>query len=113
MAEPASTFTYDCVVGRTHDGEAVMAQLPYDENTPLDVPVEVRLSGARKTYIASAWLDSRGMVGHGLGLPGDDQGHSISNLQCTGTLPRKAVPGWQAEFIAFVASGLYSIAEVR
>jgi hypothetical protein len=84
-------------------------------------PVEVRLTRRSNRvdqapvppYVLSAWVTPSGMIDYSLTIGGAGMPESLSNLQSKATFPRKAVPGWQAEVIAFAAAGLYTIGEVR
>jgi hypothetical protein len=79
-------------------------------------PVEVRISRAGRdlVYVLLAHEDA-GVVRYSLSVNGSGQAESLANLQASPKVvfPRKAVSGWQAEVVAWAATGLGSIVEVR
>lgn len=89
----------------------------YTKSTPINEAVEVRLTlrNSNRALVLSAWLhEATGTVGYTLSqASGGGYNESLSNLQARATFPRKAVAGWQAEVVAFAASGIFDITEVR
>lgn len=76
---------------------------------PVSEPIEVRTA----KDVLAAWVTPAGMICYSLTtLTGDTQ-QSLSNLQSKATFPRKAVPGWQDEVVAYVQAGLRAVTEIR
>ncbi len=87
----------------------------YDNNTAVDEPIEIRMGdvfGNQSTYLGTA---RDGVVHHSwIGASGHSE--SMSNAQRRGssfTYPRKAMPGWQAEVLAYFTSSMKTVKEVR
>jgi hypothetical protein len=87
----------------------------YDDKTDRRIPVEVRVrrNTSEVVYVVAAWCSDNGMVGHTMTAAGGGPPCSLSNLQSKGIFPKKAVAGWQHEFVEAVRAGLYDIEEVR
>lgn len=86
----------------------------YTATTPTDTPVEIRISyRSGKVEVLSAWRTDAGTVGYSLTPASGSTPLALSNLQAKGTYPRKAVPGWQAEVVAYAKTGLGTVSEVR
>lgn len=90
----------------------------YDETTPVLAPIEIRFKDGSmgNAYVLSAWVTHHGTVSHSLTLAAGGPPNAIENLMGMRTgpaYPRKAVPGWQAEMIAYAEAGLYEIDEIR
>lgn len=87
--------------------------MSYTENTPVSEPIEVRYVQTIQGRTLTAWVTPHGTIAYkhdnGKGGPA----LSLSYLQSTATFPTKAVPGWQAEVIAFIEAGIGTITEVR
>ena len=94
---------------------SAMPIFPFDESTPVEEPVEIRLHRRnRRPYVLVASRHpERGTVGYSLSVDNSGVPESLSSLQCDETFPGKAIPGWQREVCSAVASGLYTIEEVR
>lgn len=92
----------------------------YTPTTPVGEPVEIRLDRTpraavaheRQPYVLTA-ANHDGLISYNLSLAGDGFPHAMSNLQCKGTWPRKAIAGWQAEVVETAGTGIYRIAEIR
>ena len=69
--------------------------------------------GFPATLVLALWVDGHGMIRTSLDNGRGGASQALSNLQLTEVMPRKAVPGWQAEAVAAAASGLYEIELVR
>lgn len=80
-----------------------------------DVPIEIRIDqrSSNGLYHLTAWRTPQGTVGHSLTMNGQGTPHSLSNLQSKRPFPGKAVPGWQAEVLAFAEGALGTVVEVR
>ena len=86
-------------------------------------PLEIRLTRLRPSiggatirgegFVLALWVDGHGMIRSSLDNGRGGASQALSNLQLTEIMPRKAVPGWQAEAVAAAASGLYEIDLVR
>ena len=87
----------------------------FAERTPVDTPVEIRLGSPRQPerFIFTLWRDGHGIIRHSLDNGRGGSSQSVSNLQLKAILPKKAIPGWQAEAIHAAASGLYDVEEIR
>ncbi len=85
----------------------------YTIDTPTDEPVEVRIALGQHQHVLIAYRADNGTVGYDLTSPRSSYPESLSTLQSKGTFPRKAVPGWQLEVIAFARDGLGTITEIR
>lgn len=88
----------------------------YDETTPVMAPIEIRLHGNMNDYVLTAWVTDHGTVAHSLTLAHGGPPNAIKNIMDTRTgvtYPRKAVPGWQAEMVAYAKAGVYEITEIR
>jgi hypothetical protein len=88
---------------------------PFSAETGKGEAVEIRLSpsGYHELVILIAVALDNGAVQASMSSLGVGSPLSLSNLQMSLPLPRKAVQGWQIELVEAVASGLYSIVEVR
>ena len=91
-------------------------------------PIEIRLGrngaatdasprlqpvGFPATLVLALWVDGHGMIRTSLDNGRGGASQSISNLQLTEIMPKKAVAGWQAEAVAAAGSGLYEIGLLR
>jgi len=91
-------------------------------------PIEIRLGrngaatdasprlqpvGFPAVLVLALWVDGHGMIRTSLDNGRGGASQSISNLQLTEIMPRKAVAGWQAEAVASARSGLYEIGLLR
>jgi hypothetical protein len=94
----------------------------YTKATPVGEPIEIRFTrggsgrdGFVKRYVLTAFVTERGTVGHYLTEGDDDASWSLSTLQHRGpsVFPSKALPGWQAEVVAFAFECLFPVEEVR
>ena len=87
----------------------------YAPRTPVDTPVEIRLGSARQPdrFVFTLWLGDHGIIRHSLDNGRGGPSQSVSNLQLKAILPKKAIPGWQADAIHAAASGLYDVEEIR
>ena len=81
----------------------------------LNAPIEVRLGGAwtKNKFVYTLWVDGHGIIRTSLDNGRGGASQSISNLQLTEIMPKKAVAGWQAEAVAAAGSGLYQIGLLR
>ncbi len=94
----------------------------YDFLTPVEEPIEITFTrhgrpngtGPELVYVLVVWRTDHGTLAHYMddgrgGLP-----QSLSNLQPKGPVfPKKAVPGWQAEVVAFAGACIYDVVRVR
>lgn len=82
---------------------------------PRSEPIEIRLADRNDqvVFVLVASVLDNGVLFTSLTGPNDHTMHSISSLQARGIMPRKAVKNWQDEMIAFAASGLYKVKEIR
>lgn len=90
--------------------------MAYDVNTPLSEPIEIRLVdgwGNKSTYLGS--LNDDGVTVHHSWQGDHGYGEAMTNARNRNPLdyPRKAVPGWQAEVLAFFEASLKDVLEVR
>ena len=76
-------------------------------------PLEIRLTSRSGSLVLALWVDGHGIIRTSLNNGRGGSPQALSNLQLTEVMPRKAVPGWQAEAVAAAASGLYEIDLVR
>ena len=76
-------------------------------------PIEMRLTSRSGSLVLALWVDGHGMIRKSLDNGRGGASQSLSNLQLTEVMPKKAVPGWQAEAVAAAGSGLYEIGLIR
>jgi|TARA_R100000049_G_C1914392_1_gene61005 hypothetical protein len=76
-------------------------------------PIEIRLTSRSGSLVLALWVDGHGIIRTSLDNGRGGASQSISNLQLTEIMPKKAVPGWQAEAVAAAGSGLYEIGLLR
>ena len=91
-------------------------------------PIEIRLGrndaataassrlqpvGFPALLVLALWVDGHGIIRTSLDNGRGGASQSISNLQLTEIMPKKAVAGWQAEAVAAAGSGLYEIGLLR
>ncbi len=76
-------------------------------------PIEMRLTSRSGSLVLALWVDGHGMVRKSLDNGRGGASQSLSNLHLTEVMPKKAVPGWQAEAVAAAGSGLYEIGLIR
>ena len=76
-------------------------------------PIEIRLTSRSGSLVLALWVDGHGMIRTSLDNGRGGASQSISNLQLTEIMPKKAVAGWQAEAVAAAGSGLYQIGMLR
>lgn len=103
--------------------ETTASQLP----TAPSQPVEFRLGRAaervkrghewvqepRPPYVLTCWPDADGRVRHSLTVAGHGTQQALSCLQSPCVWPGLAVPGWQADVLAFVDAGLFPVVQIR
>ena len=84
-------------------------------DAPVGTPIELRLGNPRlnERFVFTLWVDGHGVIKHSLDNGRGGMSQSVSNLQLTQIVPKKAVPGWQVEAIAAAGSGLYDVEEIR
>jgi hypothetical protein len=84
-------------------------------DAPIGTPIELRLGDAWTTdrYVFTLWMDGHGIIRHSLDNGRGGMAQSVSNLQLKQMVPKKAVPGWQAEAVAAAGSGLFEVEEIR
>lgn len=90
-----------------------MTSIEYDDKSPVDEPIEVRLrsGGYDSTYVGS--VNGTGVIAHVL-VSATGTPDAMGNVQSKGGhYPLKAVPGWQAEMVAWFKAGLRDIVEIR
>ena len=97
--------------------ESYVMKASYTTMTPISEPIEVRFVSPNEqyTYVLTAWVDEHGVVRQNIVRNGRDR-EALSNLagrMPTVDLPGKAVPGWQAEVLAFAKATGYRVTEVR
>lgn len=94
---------------------ALADRLGWEPAASIDEPIEIRATDAfGNPHVLSAWLDTAtGTIGYTFGPASGGIDESLSNIQAKIPYPRKAVPGWQTELLAFAASGTYTVTEVR
>ena len=63
-------------------------------------PIEMRLTSRSGSLVLALWVDGHGMIRKSLDNGRGGASQSLSNLQLTEVMPKKAVPGWQAEAVA-------------
>jgi hypothetical protein len=91
----------------------------FTQTSDVNETVEVRLDRSTRgvthpPFVLVAWRSVHGTVAHSMQVAGAGIDHSITSLQSKGVVfPRKAVPGWQAEVVAYATAGIYSVIEVR
>jgi hypothetical protein len=76
-------------------------------------PIEIRLTSRSGSLVLALWVDGHGIIRTSLDNGRGGASQSISNLQLTEIMPKKAVAGWQAEAVAAAGSGLYEIGLLR
>jgi len=76
-------------------------------------PIEIRLTSRSGSLVLALWVDGHGIIRTSLDNGRGGVSQSISNLQLTEIMPKKAVAGWQAEAVAAAGSGLYEIGLLR
>ena len=76
-------------------------------------PIEIRLTSRSGSLVLALWVDGHGIIRTSLDNGRGGASQSISNLQLTEIMPKKAVAGWQAEAVAAAGSGLYEIGLIR
>lgn len=88
----------------------------YNTLTPVAEAIEIRLidrNSNRSTYLGWADLDT-GTIHHQLTMSnGQSEALSNSSGRSCPDYPRKLVPGWQAEMLAYFEAGYRTIQEVR
>ena len=84
-------------------------------DAPVGTPIELRLGNPRlnERFVFTLWVDGHGIIRHSLDNGRGGSSQSVSNLQLTQIVPKKAVAGWQVEAIAAAGSGLYDVEEIR
>ena len=86
----------------------------YDETTARDIPVEIRTRDVfDNKHVLTAALTGNGLISYSFAAASGGVSLSLSNMQSKRAYPRKAVPGWQAEVVAFVKASLEKIEEIR
>ena len=77
-------------------------------------PVEITLTKRDGTKLVLLGVRTdQGTVSCSLATASGSTNQALSNLQSKGTLPRKAVSGWQEELIVFAGAGLYPVTSYR
>ena len=87
----------------------------FAERTPVATPVEIRLGRPRppERFVFTLWRDDHGIIRHSLDNGRGGSSQSVSNLQLKVILPKKAIPGWQAEAKVEAVCAVRPIEEVK
>lgn len=83
--------------------------IPTAVTDPVEITIQFR--DGRRNVLFAANRDSA--VQYSLTPENGTTPLSIANLQAKGAYPRKAATGWQALMVAFVASGLGEIVDIK
>ena len=86
---------------------------PNDTDLEMAEPIEIRLTSRSGSLVLALWVDGHGIIRTSLNNGRGGSPQSISNLQLTEIMPKKAIAGWQAEGVAAAGSGLYEIGLIR
>lgn len=91
----------------------------YTTGTPVGEPVEVRIvqrdsaGNVWREQVLTAWRTGHGTIAASLTKSGSGLPELLAKLGSKVAFPGKAVPGWQAEVVAFAAAGHGEITEIR